>query len=506
MTEPIRTIAVLGGGSAGLLAALTLEMRLPQVDIQVYRSRRLGVIGVGEATTPWLPTYLHDVLALDRGRLMRQVQPVWKLGNRLEWGPSPPGFFNYPFGGPFLERRHARLTKENSYFCLAEGGGAPSDFGCLMDLGRAPVFARPDGSFAIDHRYGYHLENRQFIEFLERLAQERGVSLHDREVSQVMRSPAGDIDQLVCRDGPPIRADFYVDCSGFRGELIGEALGVGWLSFRDSLFCDTAVVGTSPRREPIRPYTTATTMDHGWCWRIEFTDYLSRGYVYCSRFCSRDEAIAELRRLDPHLDEPISVVSFPSGRRERFWDHNVAAVGNSSGFVEPLESTGLQMIGETSITLANSLADCDARPTAALRELANRQIARWWEDIRGFLAVHFKFNSQRDTPFWRCCRAETNLAAAEPIAEFYRQCGPSGLGYTLVPKESIFGYGGYLALLIGQRAPTDYVVRLHDDERRLWREAVARIRQQAAQALPMDEALALVRHPQWNWGQEPAGT
>ena len=499
MSDPIRSVLVLGGGTAGLLTALTLRARLPQLVVQVIRSDRLGVIGVGEATTPWFPQYLHNVLGLERGRFYREVHPVWKLGNRLEWGPADRTHFNYPFGAKFLELRHPRLSKENVYFCLAEDMSPANSYEALMERNQSPVLRRPDGRFTIDERFGYHIENRTFVAYLERIASERGIEIRDQEVTGAARDPSGDIVALDVHDGPAMRADLYVDCTGFRAQLIGQTLNEPFISYGDSLFCDTAITGTWSRDAPVHPYTTATTMDHGWCWRTEFEGHISRGYVFSSQFCSRDTAIRELRDKNPQLGENLTAIKFTPGRRENFWVKNVAAVGNAAGFVEPLESTGLQMIGETAITLANALADCDGRPTPILRELANRHVARWWEDIRAFLAVHFKFNTRLDTPFWRHCRAETNLASARPLVDFYQQVGPSALCYMFVSQETVFGYGGYLALLIGQRAPTAYVSRLSDDQRRTWLRLVNEIRQDASHALAMEEAIELVHGPNWRW-------
>ena len=496
---PIRTVAVLGGGSAGLLTALALQRRLPALAIRILRSQRLGVIGVGEATTPWLPTFLHEQLGLDYARFYRDVRPVWKLGNRLEWGPPEQTHFNYPFGTRFLESRLAGMRKENSYFCFHKHESPPSEFGLAMEHGLSPVFRAPRGGWGLASGYGYHIENRSFIQHLESIATERGIGVGDVEIVDVIRAADGDVAALVAKDGQSIQTDFFIDCSGFAARLIGESLGVPCLSYSDSLFCDTAVVGTAKRAEPIQPYTTATTMNHGWCWRIEFEGHISRGYVFSSKFCSIDAAAADMKAMYPGLMEPFDIVRFPTGRRERFWVRNVAAIGNAAGFVEPLESTGLQMVGETARTLANCLADSDCRPTEAMRQLANAQIARWWDDIRGFLAVHFKFNTRLDTPFWRACRADVELASAAPICDFYREVGPSGLAYSLAPRESIFGYGGYLALLIGQRAPSRYASDLTTEEVAKWRAAVEIIRARAALALPIRDALQLVHSSQWRW-------
>lgn len=481
-----------------MLAALTLKKTAKWLSVSVIRSKKLGVIGVGEATTPWFRTYLHDKLKIDQRAFYQDVRPVWKLGNRLEWGPPERTHFNYPFGDAFVELQHRSLSKSNAYFCLAEGTGPPSTFGLLMDCNRAPVRRDEQGRVRIDSHYAYHIENKVFVAFLESVALKRGISLSDNEVVDVPQDERG-IVSLGLSNGSHVSADLYIDASGFRSRLLGEALSEPFVSFADSLYCDTAITGQWERDEPIRPYTTSTTMDHGWCWRTEFEEHVNRGYVFSSQFCSEDEAIAELKRVDPKIGEPLNVIKFPTGRRADFWVKNVAAVGNAAGFVEPLESTGLQTIGETITTLAKCLVDSDGNPTEGMRRLANEHIANWWEDLRGFLAVHFKFNTRKDTAFWQHCREDTNLACAQPIVDFYEESGPAGLYYDRMPKATIFGYGGYLTLLIGQRVPTRYQSQISDIDMRIWKEAVVEKQKAVDQALTTEEALRLVHAPDWQW-------
>ncbi|MDA1055985.1 MAG: tryptophan 7-halogenase [Planctomycetota bacterium] len=494
----IQSVVVVGGGSAGLLAALTLKATARWLSVRIIRSTSLGVIGVGEATTPWFRRYLHDTLGIDQNEFYRQVRPLWKLGNRLEWGPADRTHFNYPFGESFIKSRYQSLSKSNAYFMLAEGIGPPSTFSFLMDSNRAPLLRDARGRIGMDTRYAYHIENKVFVEFLERIAVQRGITLDDEEVVEVAQNKQG-IASLGLSNGSRVSADLYVDASGFRSRLLGEALSEPFVSFADSLYCDTALTGQWQRDEPIRSYTTSTTMDHGWCWRTEFEGHVNRGYVFSSQFCSEEEARAELKRLDPKITEPLHVIKFSTGRRANFWVNNVAAVGNAAGFVEPLESTGLQTIGETATRLANCLVDSDGCPTESMRRLANEQINRWWEDIRGFLAVHFKFNTRRNTAFWQQCREDTNLADAQPIVGFYKESGPSGLYYQMMPKGAIFGYAGYLALLIGQRVPTRYQSQISKNELCLWKTAIDENRQRVEQALTNEEALQLIHRPDWRW-------
>jgi tryptophan halogenase len=243
-------------------------------------------------------------------------------------------------------------------------------------------------------------------------------------------------------------------------------------------------------------------MDSGWCWRIDLRDRVNRGYVFAASFCDVDSAIAEMRAKNPAMEDEVRTINFRSGRHERFWVRNVAAVGNASGFVEPLESTGLHMIADTARCLCEALVDSDCRPTNGIKAVANAVVAQRWDDIRNFLSIHFKFNNRLDTPFWLHCRAHTNIGDAERIVDFYKANGPSPFGFALLPHSSIFGIGGYLTMLLGQQVPSDYHNACECDEEEKWRLLVRRVDEFARAALPMDQALdALLDDDlEWSWG------
>lgn len=500
MMDPvIRSVIVLGGGSAGFLAALTLQHRVPGLKVTVVRARDIPVIGVGEATTSWFSIYLHNILGLDRQRFHEKVCPVWKLGVKLIWGPRDQKAFYYPFGGQYLEASIGGLPRENAFYCLARGLQPASLYYALMETERSPMHRLPDGSVGLDERYGYHIENRTFISYLEMIATERGIDIQERHVEGAIKREDGGIKALRFKDGSTMEADFFVDCSGFGSRLLGVEMAEPYESFSDSLFCDMALAGVWEREAPVLPYTTAETMDHGWCWRTEFEHHVNRGYVFSSRFCDVERAERELRRKNPQISEKLNVVKFKTGRHRRMWVKNVAAVGNASGFVEPLEATGLQMIGVESLTVAGVIRDSAGRPTEGMIRLANNQINTWWDDIRGFLALHFKFNERLNTPFWRACRAETNLAGASDFVKFYQESGPSAMCQSLVPRYTVFGHGGYLAMLLGMRVPTKFQPRFEPGELEAFDAVVQRIRATAQEAMEMEEAIARTHRADWRW-------
>jgi tryptophan halogenase len=281
--------------------------------------------------------------------------------------------------------------------------------------------------------------------------------------------------------------------------LLSQTLKTPYVSYADNLFCDRAWAGRFDRDGEIRPYTTTATMDHGWSWRIEFENHVTRGYVFSSQFCADDTAADELVRSCPELKkEDLRLLKFPRGRYESYWVGNVAAIGNASGFVEPLEATALHMISEQLRGLCESLADCNGRSVPAMRDLQNRRFRNLWDDICGFLAVHYKFNYHRDTPFWKHCHNDTDLTVAADFVEAYQQAGPSPWISKLL-SDSIFGFAGYACMLIGQKVPTEFDTGSLNGELARWESLCRSHDQDAKWAIPVRESLRLVKSPNWPW-------
>src|SRR5687768_14622106 len=301
----IKNLLVLGAGSAGLIAAISLKLKIPQIAVRIVRSPDIGVIGVGEGTTPNFPRHLFEYLGISRKHFYAMAQPTWKLGIRFLWGPRPR--FDYGFGQA-MDSHWTDLPRPNGYYCEDE-------FRCV-DLPTAlmahdKVFARQPtgGGPDIQPWHGFHIENKKLVDTLEVVARGVGVEIIDGRVSGHERGPAG-IAAVTLDDGRRLDADFFVDASGFRSELLGRALAEPYVSFGASLFCDRAVVGGWDRApdEPILPYTTAETMDAGWAWRIDHEHHVNRGYVYASAFISDEDAAAEFKRKNPKVPASPRVV------------------------------------------------------------------------------------------------------------------------------------------------------------------------------------------------------
>ncbi len=490
-------VLVLGGGTAGLLAAVTLRLKVPGVRVTVLRSKEIGVIGVGEGTTAFFPSFLHGYLRVSPVDFVRLAGPTFKLGTHFLWGPRPS--FQYPFAAQFAQVLPGQAKAAGYY---AAGADAAVDGLCLnaalMSADRA-FERRADRRPVLRGDVAYHVENARFVDYLEQLATLVGATVEDDTAVGVERSPDGGVAALACASGRRRPADLFVDCSGFAATLLGTALAEPLVSFGPSLLCDRAVVGgwARPAGDPVRPYTTAETMDHGWAWQIELEHRVNRGLVYSSALTTDDAAEAELRRKNPRLED-ARVVRFTSGRRRRGWVGNVVALGNAYGFVEPLEATALVMICDACKTLATLLVDADRRPADGARAVYNARLGRRWDAIRAFLAVHYKFNTRLDTPFWRAARADTDLADAAAFVDFYQDVGPSlNGGDLLLQGQDVFGVEGYLTMMVGMDVPYRLRHAPTDVERAAWEAAQAPHRATAARGVSVAEVLAQIRRDDW---------
>ena len=494
----IRRIIVLGGGSAGFLAALGLKAKMPDLPVSVIRSKDIGIIGVGEGSTISLTDYLHNYIKVNGRKFFEEGQPTWKLGLKFIWGTRP--HFFYTFSGNQMDARIPELTKPIGYY--ADGEMEHAELYMSM-MAQNRVFERGPSGLPLQHKHiAYHVENEHFVKFLEAMALERGIQIIDDTVSEVKQDDSG-VTGLLLKSGCTEKADLYVDCSGFISFLLGKTLKEPFISFKSSLFCDRAVVGGWPRQgEPIQPFTTCETANAGWCWQIEHEHRINRGYVYCSSFISDEEAEREFRALAPKVVN-TRMVKFVSGRYERAWVKNVVAIGNAAGFVEPLEATALGAIAVQSRILADTLVEGDRQIRPSLVACYNTHHAGYWDAIRGFIAIHYKFNERLNTPFWMECREKTDLSVAQPLVEFYRENGPTGYWGQgiLLHSADQFQVGGYMTLLVGQRAPYHSGFKPSDSERQAFNAHRQRIRERALRAMTSEELLAVIRSPAWQWEQ-----
>ena len=428
--QAVRKIVIVGGGTAGWMAAAPLARRLRQgagtaCEIVVVESPEIGTIGVGEATLPPIRAYNRS-LGIDGADFMRQTQATFKLGIEFrDWGHLGHRFF-HGFGdfGPAIENRSSFMH----WLRLARAGDMASyeDWSTATVMARTNRFTPPQGeapSAANGYSFAYHFDAGLYAATLRDYAMQRGVQRVEGTVVDVeLRAEDGFIDALKLADGRRIDGDLFIDCSGFRGLLIEGALHAGYDDWSDQLPCDSALAVPSARAARLTPYTTSTGKEAGWQWRIPLQHRTGNGHVYCSAFTSDEQATRVLLEgLDtPALGEPRSL-RFTTGRRRKTWVRNCVALGLAAGFVEPLESTSIQLIMDGVGGLIELFPGRDFAPHLA--DEYNRRMAVRYESVRDFIVMHYKLTRRNDSEFWRHCAAMPIPDTLQHQIELFRSSG-----------------------------------------------------------------------------------
>jgi len=493
--KPIQSILVLGGGSAGLIAALTIRRMMPDIAIELARSHEIGVIGVGEGTTAVFPEHFFQTLGISKADFYRETSPTWKQGIKFIWGPRDHFFYTFDFQ---YDQKRQGMPMANGFY--ADEDCSLLDLPAALMQGDKAFATGPLGKPLISGQYAFHIENENLVRYLEKVAAENGVMLHDDTLDHAVRE--GDVvTELVFKSGIRRTADLVIDASGFRAELIGKTLGEPFKDFTNVLFCDRAVIGGWTRTdEPLQAYTTAETMDCGWCWQIEHEHWINRGYVYSSKFISDEDALKEFLTKNPKVSNKPRLVPFRSGRHERNWVGNVLAVGNASGFVEPLEATALAQLIYEVRWFCEKLRITQRMPDQAAKDDYNLIIGRAWDEIRDFLAFHYKFNTRLDTPFWKYAREHTSLGDYENFYQAYRKLGPAPETILALPyKPNIYGIEGYLTMLVGMQVPHEKPHKPSDGEKQTWERHQRAMRTKVAAGVDSIQALAAIRSDRWQW-------
>lgn len=407
-------VVVLGGGSAGWITACLLhkEWGPRGGSVTVVESPEIGIIGVGEGSTPQLKAFF-DHLHIAESEWMPACDATYKLGIRFTGWSERDGYGSYfhHFPGPvdlhtepaFIQncalarRGFAVPAHPDAYFLAAQ----------LADQGKAP---HPAENFPFEPSYGYHFDAYKLGAFLRAYATEQGVIHKAAKVDNVERAESGDITALNCDDGSQITGDIFVDCSGFRSILAQQALGTPFKSFSENLFNDRAVVMPTLNDGTYKPQTDAVAMRAGWRWSIPLTTRVGNGYVYSSAHISDDEAETELRKAIGMEDSETEArfLRMKVGRVEDSWTHNCLAAGLSQGFVEPLEATALHIVIATALDFVQAFEAGGF--TSQHRDTFNAQTAARYEGIRDYIVGHYRLNQRTDTGYWRANAANQNLS------------------------------------------------------------------------------------------------
>lgn len=407
--QAARRVLIAGGGSTGWMAAAYLDAALnvdgrKTVDISLVESPDVPRIGVGEATIPSI-NHLLAVVGIDQVDFMRRVDGTYKQSIRfVSWLHGRGEHFHHPFTqnrpGPIDRSGELWLRSDRSIPFCETVSAQPM----ICELGLAPqMFGQWD--FGPRLAYAYHMNAAKFADYLCEIATARGVSHHRDHVVNVELAGNGDIAAVVTRGGQRLTADFFVDCTGFAGLLIGKALGVPWVDCSQWLLCDRAVTVHVPyeRHFPgyVRPYTTATALSAGWVWEIPLQDRRSLGYVHSSAFIDVEDAEREVRAFEGAHAESLDsrVVHFKVGRREKTWVRNCIAAGLAGNFIEPLESTGLYLSDLAAVILAEHFPYGNDTAPHAYR--LNRIMANRFYEILDFINMHYCLTRRSDSEFWR---------------------------------------------------------------------------------------------------------
>jgi tryptophan halogenase len=417
MSEPSRlSLVIAGGGTAGWIAAATFARFLGDcATITLVESDAIGTVGVGEATIPQIHNLLIG-LGIDQREFLTATNASFKLGIEFaDWlrvGHS----YIHSFG---QVGRGVGLIPFRQLWLRGRAQGVAGDFGDYsynVAAARAGRFQLGGAQGAVPElAYAYHLDATLFAGMLRAYAEERGVTRVEGQIETVERdATSGDITALRLAGGRRVAGSFFIDCTGFRSLLLGEALGVPYVDWRHWLPCDTALAMPTASGPQFRPYTQSLARPAGWQWRIPLQHRTGNGHVFCSGFMGEDEAAALL--LANVEGKPLAdprPIRFTTGHRREYWSHNCVALGLAAGFMEPLESTSIHLV-QSGVARLLTLLPRDGGRLDAARATFNRLSGVEWERIRDFLILHYVANERTGDPFWDHCRA---LPLPDTLAE-----------------------------------------------------------------------------------------
>ena len=452
----IENIVIVGGGTAGWMAAAALSrfMNNGVTRITLIESEEIGTVGVGEATIPPILSF-NNLLGLDEAEFLRETQGTYKLGIEfVNWGGIGERYF-HPFGMHgedlsgihfhqlYLRERKRRVLPDISAWSMSA---------IAASMGR---FARPPADAPFPARqlfYAFHFDASLYAKYLRRYAERGGVQrIEGKIVDTGLRGEDGYVESVTLADGRTIAGDLFIDCSGFRGLLIEEALGTGYDDWSHWLPADRAIAVPTALAGPPDPFTRATAHPSGWQWRIPLQHRMGNGIVYSSRFLDDEAAEATLlANLEgPTIADPRRI-RFTTGRRKMSWNRNVIAMGLSGGFVEPLESTSIHVI-QAAIARLIALFP-DKRFNALERDEFNQQLRTLYEDVRDFIVLHYKATNRTDSDFWNHLRTMEIPDTLQRKIDLFR-----AKGRVFREGYELFGTTSWVAVMLGQNIlPEDY--------------------------------------------------
>lgn len=438
--SPIRRVVIAGGGTAGWMVAAALSKTLGKVlDIKLVESDEISTVGVGEATIPTLVTF-HRLLEINEQEFMAATQATFKLGIGFEnwrdvgqdyihsFGLTGKDHWTAGFQHFWLKGRARQLAGDYGDYCLELKAAQLGRFAHL-----------PRGGM----NYAFHMDAGLYAKFLRRFSEGFGVQRIEGKIVAV-ESAAGRIESLRLDSGVDIAGDLFIDCTGFRGLLIGQTLGVDYEDWSHWLHCDSAIALQTRSVGEAVPYTRSIAREAGWQWRIPLQHRVGNGIVYSSRHLDDESAKqALLAKVQGEVLTPPRVIKFRPGQRRRTWSGNCVAIGLASGFLEPIESTSIHLIQRGIVRLMQMFPAAGISPADV--EEYNRQTSSEIEHIRDFIILHYHVTNRRDTRFWRECREMEIPASLRHRIELFRQTGR----VFRVPNE-LFAENSWIQVMLGQ--------------------------------------------------------
>ena len=453
---PIRRIVVVGGGTAGWMAAAALARFVAPSGkrVVVVESEAIGIVGVGEGTIPPILEFNHQ-LGIDEAEFLRETYASYKLGiDFVGWVDGKDRYFHQfgPIGRPldgvpfyqlWLKNRENRAVGPLRDYSMSAVAAAQDRFGHP-----APDPADPLSQLA----YAFHFDAAAYGRFLRKYAEQRGAERIEGRIVEIEQdSETGFVTSLRLDDDRRVRGDLFIDCSGFRSLLLGQALGVPFEDWSHWLPCDRAIAMPSERTDPLLPYTRSTAHPAGWQWRIPLQHRTGNGHVYCSAHMSDEEVE---RILIGTLDgKPIAEpnrLRFTAGRRSKSWEKNVVAMGLSAGFLEPLESTSIHLVQHGIQKLLSLFPSTGINPVE--RDEYNRHMVNGYEPVRDFIILHYHA-TERTGPFWDHVRQMEIPDTLQHKIDLFRQNGR-----VFRYNEELFDIPSWVAVMLGQ----DIIPENHD--------------------------------------------
>lgn len=442
MNNTVRRVVIAGGGTAGWMAAASLARLIGNnIDITLVESDEIPTVGVGEATIPPL-LLLHRLLDLDEKTFMKAVHGTFKLGISFENWRDVGQDYIHSFG---YTGKDCWAAGFQHFWLRGMKEGIARNYGDYCP----ELVAAQQNKFAVlpnnGLNYAYHLDAGRYAALLRGIAEQAGVVRREGRIAAVDLDPGnGFIESLRLASGEVIPGDLFIDCTGFRGLLIEQALHTGYDDWSHWLPCDSAVAVQTRSVAPPVPYTRSIAREAGWQWRIPLQSRVGNGLVFCSRYLSDDDAIASL--LDNLEGEPITdprVIKFRTGQRRKHWNKNCVAMGLASGFIEPLESTSIHLIQKAVTRLIQNFPHAGIHE-AEVREF-NTQMDADTQNIRDFIILHYHVTQRNDTAFWRHCRSMAIPDSLQHRIDLFRETGR-----VFKAANDLFVENSWVQVMLGQ--------------------------------------------------------